>query len=416
MYDVTLRGVEVVDVRSRWHGQTIDLHITPMGINQGIGKGKIFDASGLKVSVGWVDMRAALMETLKDTPKHLAHSAAVGGFTHLGVFSNPEYELANPEAITNLMNTSYFGVGFLPLGAVSSQGDINELGLIFESGAKAFSAGHTPLQDARLITRALLYNKIFSVPICTLAMDTQIAPQGQIHEGMVSVAIGLPGIPELAEELAIQKLLSIAAYTDGRLHLNCVGTQKGFDLIQEAKNQGLNVTCDAAVYQFYFTDKDLADFNTGLKVFPPLRVDTEIVWRALRNGVLDAICSNHTPQDLESKRLEFDMASWGMLSLETFFGTLMTTKPSDIELSTLLGYFTRKPREILRMPQPVIEDMQIPDLTLFDDGLDWLVGEQDLQSKSKNSPFLNRYLKGKALGVFTSRGHYLSELMQSRCL
>jgi dihydroorotase len=415
MYDITLQGVEVCDPQSSWHGQTIDLHLTPASISQGL-SGKIFDARGLKVSPGWVDMRSAMAETLKDSPTHLAHSAAAGGFTHLGIYSNPELELNKPELISNLLNTSFFGVSFLPMPDLSTHGELNELGLLSESGAKAFSAGQEPLQNTRLIAKSLLYSKMFDSPVCSLCLDTQIAPDGQMHEGMVSVALGMPAIPELAEELALLKFVSLLSYTGGKLHLHGISTQKGFELIEQAKNNGLKITCDAAVNHFYFRDRNLAGFDTNLKVFPPFRSDNQALWRAVRNGVLDAICSDHCPQDLESKRLEFDLAAFGALALETFFGVLVSTKPEDIELATLLELFSRKPREILKLSQPKVEQGQVPDLTLFDENFDWLVQAKDLKSKSQNSPFLNRNLKGKAMGIFTRRGFYLDDEMQKRAL
>ncbi len=423
MYRVSLRGVEVCDPLSPWHGKVLDMTICPDSISLGIESQQVYQASGLKISPGWVDLRSALMQPgyeQKDTLQHLCHSAAAGGFTRICVFGNDNFPLDSPEDVAFVAGISHYGVRLHPFAALSqSQAGIEmtEMLMLKEAGAIGFSDGQRPAVSVSLLNKALTYGRMVDGLIANLALDMRIAPHGLMHEGAVSVGLGLPGIPSVSEQLALNQQITLLEYTEGKLHLHCIGTAAGLALLRQCKSR-LRLSCDAAAYQFFFCDEDLVDFDTHLKTLPPLRsaADRQALWEALADGTLDAVCSDHTPQDLESKRLEFDLAAFGMLGLETFFGSLNTLRPEFVTLDMLLQKFTTAPRKILGLAQPQVAVGAVPELTLFDENLLWQVAPQHLKSKSSNSPFIGKTLKGKALAIFTEKDCYLSEDLAGRKL
>ena len=235
---------------------------------------------------------------------------------------------------------------------------------------------------------------------------------GQMHEGVQSTLLGLKGIPALAEELIVERDLRLLAYvlgeetgpygldssTDSSLHFSTLSTARSIQLIRQAKAAGMPVSCDVAVHQLVFDDSALADFDTNLKVNPPFRSadDVKALWVGLTDGTIDAVVSDHSPQDAESKNLEFDQAEFGITGLETLFAALVTYN-QGLPLRTLIEKLTSKPRQILRLPPVAIAEGEAAHLTLFDPSGTWTF-ERTL-SKSKNSPFFGRDFTGRVVGT-----------------
>jgi dihydroorotase len=220
--------------------------------------------------------------------------------------------------------------------------------------------------------------------------------------------LGLKGLPRIAEDIVVSKNLELLGYAGGRLHFSRISSGKAVDLIRTAKKR-LKVTCDITGYQPLFDDTYLSGFDTNFKVSPPLRekADNDALIKALKDGTIDVICSGHLPQDEESKNIEFDLADFGMINLQTFPSNLSTLAKS-VDWEVLIEKVTRNPRLLLNLPVPKIEINEVANLTLFDPAKTWRLDEKTNLSKSKNSPWFGKDLKGKAIAVFNN-GQYSIE-------
>jgi dihydroorotase len=221
-----------------------------------------------------------------------------------------------------------------------------------------------------------------------------------MNEGEVSTYLGLKGMPALAEEIMIKRDIELLKYAGGRLHFSNISTINAVKLITEAKKSGLRVSCDVAIQNLLFDETVLSDYDTNYKVNPPLRSakDIKVLEKAIKNDEIDVIVSSHSPQDEESKKLEFDHADFGMLGLQTFFPGICM-KVADGDLSTWLTKFTVNPRKILDIPIPEIKVGQKANITIFDPEMEWKYDETSNFSKSTNSPFLGKKLTGAVIGV-----------------
>jgi dihydroorotase len=272
------------------------------------------------------------------------------------------------------------------------------------SGAKAFTDGNRPVQDAGLMERALLYTQGFDGLVFSYPEDTAIAGKAKVNEGEISTLLGMKGIPPLAEELMIARDLYLAEYTGSKIHFSTISTTRSVELIREAKRKGLEVTCDVAAYHLVLTDEALINFDSLYKVKPPLRTqdDVDALIAGLLDGTIDAIVSQHTPQEVEFKDVEFEVAEYGMIGLQTVFPLLLM---AGLDLAIIVRKLAVKPREILNVAVPVIADGQEANMVLFDPGAEWEYSRKNNRSKSSNSPFLDQNLKGKIL--LTLNNNYL---------
>jgi dihydroorotase len=222
-----------------------------------------------------------------------------------------------------------------------------------------------------------------------------------MHEGVMSTTLGLKGLPALAEELMVQRDLSLLEYSEGRLHIHLVSTAKSVALIRAAKHAGLPVTASVAVVNLCFTDEKLVDFDSNWKILPPLRsqTDTEALLDGLLDGTIDFICSNHTPWHEEAKNLEFPYAEFGMIGLETVFALCRTYLRKKLKINDLVDKMSLAPRRILGLPISKIAPGEPAELTVFDPDFEWIMEVQNIRSKSRNTPFVGKKFKGKVLGV-----------------
>lgn len=224
-----------------------------------------------------------------------------------------------------------------------------------------------------------------------------------MHEGLMSTSLGLKGLPALAEELMVQRDLSLLEYSGGRLHIHLISTAKSVALVRAAKKAGLPVTCSVAVANLCFTDGKMADFDSNWKVVPPLRGDSDVkaLLEGLMDGTIDFICSNHTPWHEEAKNLEFTYADFGMIGLETTFALCQTFLSNTLNIRELVEKLSLAPRRVLGLDVPQIAVGQRAEITVFDPGTEWVLDEKDIRSKSKNTPFIGQTFKGRVLGVFS---------------
>lgn len=368
---------------------------------------KEIEAENLHISAGWFDMQVNFCDPGMEYKEDLlsgSKAAMAGGFTGVAVVPStnpPIHTKAQVEYIKN--KSANYLLDIYPLGALSHNvegKDISEMYDMHLSGAVAFTDDKKAVEDSGLLLRALLYSKNFGGLVLTHCDEKGISNDGQINEGEMSVKLGFKGMPALAEELMISRNLFLAEYTNAPIHISNVSTVKSVELIKQAKAKGIKVTASANIYNLVLDETLLNDFDTNYKLNPPLRTkkDADTLQKALADGVIDVLTSDHRPQDIESKAVEFDHASNGMVGLETAFALINTNK-SKVKLDDIIESITSKPRKILNLPEISIKEGIEANITLFNPELSWKVELNSIQSKSKNTPIIGKQLKGKVLGV-----------------
>lgn len=339
----------------------------------------------------------------KEDLESLAAAAAAGGFTEVVCLPNTNPVVQTKGAISYIKSKSqYLPVTLLPAGAVTvdAQGkELTEMIDLHQAGAVAFSDGTHPLQGADVTLKALQYMQMFNGLLMNKPEHTRLTENGQMHEGEASTRLGMRGIPALAEEVMVTRDLQLLSYTGGKLHFSLISTAAAIDAIRQAKAAGLQVTCDVASYQAAFTDETISAFDTAYKVAPPFRTaaDAAAIKEGLRDGTIDVLVSAHNPQDTEAKKLEFDLAEFGIINLETAFAVAQSTL--ELSLEQLLEKFTTNPRRILGIAEPKIAVGEAANLTLFNPEAHWTPRMEATKSKSYNSPFYGQELRGKVIGI-----------------
>ena len=371
---------------------------------------KIIDAEGMYLSIGWFDLGAYVGDPgleHKEDLSSLAKAAAAGGFTHVAVLPNtyPTVQTKNEVSyITQGNDTRLVQIHVLASVTKGNKGEeLTEMIDLHEAGAVGFTDGLKSVWHTDIFLKSLQYLQKFDGLLIDHPEDNWLNMFGQMHEGVNSTMLGLKGMPRIAEEVAVSKNLELLNYAGGRLHFARVSTAKTVELIKAAKKKGLNVSCDVTGYQALLDDSLLMDFDTNYKVNPPLREksDNEALIKALKDGTIDVLVTGHVPQDDESKFLEFDLADFGMINMQTFASQL-TALSKWVEMEDLLEKITTAPRNLLKLEIPKIEVDEKACLTLFDPNADWTFDKDTNYSKAKNSPWLDTILKGKAIAVFNN--------------
>lgn len=415
--DILIRNVRIIDLSSPYHQQTADIFIQNGRIAD-IGTldrsaDKVLNIDGLCASPGWVDVFSNFCDPgyeYKETLQTGALAAATGGYTDVFVIPNTSPVVHNKAGVEYIVQrTRQLPVNVHPIGAITKNTEGKELAEMYDmqlSGAIAFSDGVCTVQSSGLLVKALQYVKAVNKTIIQLPDDSSISKPGLMNEGIISTQLGLPGRPAIAEELMITRDIELARYTGSRLHVTGVSTAKSIDLIRAAKAEGVPVSCSVTPYHLCFTDADLVTYNTNLKVNPPLRTteDREALRKALAEGVIDCIAVHHFPEDLDHKVVEFEYARYGMTGLETAFAVVRTCVP-ELELEKLVRLFSTSPRTLFDLPGLSITPGGEACMTLFLPDQEWTVDR--LQSKSKNSPFLQKTFKGKPVGIINKDSLFL---------
>lgn len=410
---VLIRAAKVVDPNSKHHNKVVDILInkgviTEIGKNLTVPKNaEIIEEKGLHVAPGLFDLHANFRDPGFEWKEDLQTgmlAAAKGGFT--GVLSMPstipatdtksQVEYAQKMSSGNVVSVH-------PAGSITKGLNGKELTEMFDmnkSGALAFTDDKNSIQHAGIMKLALLYTKNFGGIIMNQANDKSISSDGHMNEGVTSTVLGLKGIPSLAEDLMIARDIKLTEYTEGRLHFSCVSTAKSIELIRAAKKKGLNITADAAIHNLVLDETSCEGFDTRYKVNPALRTQKDIkaLIKGLKDGTIDAICTDHTPEDIEHKKVEFDNAEFGMIGLQTAF-SLACQLEKEIGLEGIIEKMAINPRKLLGLEVPEINTEKAANLCLFNPTTEWTLEEADIVSKSKNTPFIGEVLKGKIVGV-----------------
>jgi dihydroorotase len=418
---ILIKSAEILDPNSSFNKKKRNILIED-GIIKSISDkdakaDKVIDATGLKLSIGWFDMRCALRDPgyeHKEDIHSISKSAAFGGYTEIACLPNTNPVIQSKDVISYIKNKAADTIiDIHPIAAVTIDTKGEELTEILDlhhGNAIAFSDGNKPLWHSDVLYKALQYLQTFGGLLINHAEDKMLTHSGQMNEGKVSTMLGLKGMPKIAEELMVERDLKVLEYAGGRIHFSHISSPKSLDMIRAAKKKGLEVTCDVAVYQLVLDDSLLSKFDTNYKVNPPLRAkeDLKYFWKALADDTIDVIISDHNPQDEECKNLEFDLADFGMIGLESAFGVLIAGN-KDMKIEQFIEKIAYAPRNILRLKLPKIEEGEMANLTLFDTDREWIFDKKDIKSKSKNTPFVGRKLKGKAIAVFNKNKFIINE-------
>ena len=364
----------------------------------------VIESASLTVSPGWVDIFTVGTDPgfeFKDDLRSLAQSAASGGYTHVFVSPNTNPVTQSKTGIEYVMGGSaQLACAIHPIGAVTKNTEGKELTEMFDmhaSGAVAFGDGTKPIQSAGLLIKALQYVSAFNGIILQIPDDHSVAPHGQMHEGIISTQIGLPGKPALSEEIMVARDIEIARYTKSKLHITGVSLATSVDMIKKAKKEGVNISSSVALHHLVFTDKDIVGYNTNLKVNPPLRPDHDrkALIKAVKDGIVDCITTHHTAQHKDAKICEFEYAGNGTLGLEAAYGILGTTGLTQDEI---LSSISQKPRELFQI-NGKIETGEEVDITVFDPSVNSTFDIGQNKSKSSNLAYLGLPIKGKVIGT-----------------
>jgi dihydroorotase len=370
----------------------------------------IIEADGLKISAGWMDMWAAAKDPGFEHQEDLItvrDAAAAGGFTEIALLPNTSPVVQTKEAVIySRIKGSDHAVQAYPMAAVTLDikgKDLTEMIDLHYAGAIAFTDGFKPVWHSDILVKTLQYLQTFDGLLINRPEDILLTQFGNMHEGITSTMLGLKGMPALAEEMMIARDLRFLEYAGGKIHFSMISTAKSVELIREAKQKGLQVTCDIAAHQVAFDDTALLNFDTNLKVNPPFRsrADIEALWQGLADDTIDAIVSAHNPLDEESKKLEFDLAEFGIIGLQTAFAVI-NTHNKILSLEKLIEKLTTRPRRILQLPDIHIAENQPASLTLFNTEYEWVLTEKNILSRSKNSPFIGHTLKGKPVAIINN--------------
>ena len=412
---ILLKNVKIVAPTSGFHGQQQDILIEDGIIRQiapaiQADNAKIVTGGNLHVSIGWMDIFAHFCDPGQEYKEDLQSgtlAAAKGGFTTVMIVPNTQPALhTKPQVTYVLSQTAHSPVQVLPIGAATKNAEGSSLSEMYEmhqAGAVAFSDGFKPIQSPGLLLKALQYVKAFDGTIIQVPDDQSISAHGLMHEGIFSTQLGMPGKPAIAEELIIQRDIELAEYTNSRLHFTGVSTARSIALISRAKARGINITCSVTPYHLSLTDGHLLNYNTNLKVNPPLRTaeDVAALQQAVLDGVVDCIATHHQPQDWDAKQLEFEYAKNGMIGLETCFGVLRRHIP-QLPLEQLIKLLAIQPRQIFHLPVPEIKEGAVANLTIFDPDADYTFTHADIASRSKNSAYIGEQLKGQVKGIVSN--------------
>ena len=279
---------------------------------------------------------------------------------------------------------------------------------MFNYGAIAFSDGTKPVQSSGILQKALEYILAIDATIIQLPDDKSIGTHGLMNEGEVSTKLGLQGKPALSEELMVARDIEVVRYTNSKIHFTGISTEKSLQLIAEAKKENLKVSCSVTPYHLFFCDEDINDYDTNLKVNPPLRTkkDRDALREGVKNGTVDFIASHHQPQDWDHKACEFQYAENGMETLESVFGAVCV---SGISPETFVKMQTENIRNIFNQSTPSITEGEKANLTFFVPTQEYVFEEKDILSKSRNNAFVNNKLKGKVIGIFNKDRLFLNK-------
>ncbi len=368
----------------------------------------VVDASGKIVAPGLIDMHVHLREPGFEEDETIASGTAAalaGGFTSVACMPNTDPPVDTQAAVEFIHgqaqradNCNVYAIACVSKNREGKE--LAEIGQLVKAGAVAFSDDGAPIGDTELMRRAFEYCLMFDKPLLNHAEIRELTQSGVMHEGLISMILGLPGIPAAAEDVMVSRDIALAEATGGRLHICHVSTSNSVDALRRAKSRGVRVTAEATPHHFTLTDECLRSFDSNFKINPPLRgqehVDALIT--GLADGTIDVIASDHAPHAKEKKMRELDQAPFGCVGLETTLGLVIRRliEPGHLDWPAALAKMTINPARILGIPKGTLKIGADADVTIIDPAARWKVDPAQFRSKSCNTPFAGMELTGRA--------------------
>lgn len=373
---------------------------------------EVIDAEGLTVMPGLVDMHCHLREPgyeYREDIKTGTMSAAKGGFSSVCCMPNTNPVCDNAAVVEGILRKAELvgSANVFPIGAASkglAGKEIAEMGLMKEAGIVAVSDDGKPIATANLLKKVMEYASDFDIPVLNHCEDLSIA-EGAMNDGAVATSLGLRGIPAIAEEIMISRDIQTAEYLDMPIHICHVSTARGIDIIRQAKKRGVKVTCETCPHYFSLTEDKCVTYDSNFKMNPPLRTEADrvAVIEGLKDGTIDCIVTDHAPHHIDEKDIEFSLANNGIIGFETAFavGYTYLVKPGHLTLPEMVSKMTINPSKILRLGRGTLDKGVPADLTLVDLSEKFVYSEEEILSKSKNSPYIGVSLEGRVKVTIT---------------
>jgi dihydroorotase len=415
--NILLREVKILDPASSHHNKVVNVLIKNGAIHS-IDKNEhkadeTIEGKGMLLSPGWFDMKAHFNDPGLEHKEDIESgclTAASGGFTGVALLPNNQPVTQTKGNVSYIKSKSQaYLTDLYPYAAVTidTKGeDLTEMLDLHAAGAIAFTDGEKPIWHTDIMLKSLIYLQKIDGLLINQAEDQLLTRFGSMNEGVTSTILGLKGMPALAEQLMIKRDLDLLEYAGGKIHFGNISSKESVNLIKKAKKKGMNVTCDVSIHHLMHTEESVLTYDANYKINPPLRTeeDRKALVKGLIDDTIDAIVSAHSPHDEESKKLEFDKADFGISGLQTLLPSLLSLR-DEIEPKQWIGKLTSAPRQILKLDASQIEEKQIANLTLFNPKSKWILNDSTNHSKSRNSPYFNKELKGKVTAVFNNNQH-----------
>jgi len=421
---IILKNIKIIHPEIKTSGQTdillADGIITKIGsvVKDDEKDAKVYDLKGCYAAPGFLDMHVHLREPGREDEETVisgCNCAAAGGFTAVASMPNTDPATDSAEVIS-LIKKEAAGhiVDVYPVGAatVGRKGELlSPMAELQEAGAVGFSDDGVAIKTANIAKRALEYSKMYNLPIIEHCEDESLAG-GAMNEGINSTMLGLPPVPSVAEDIIVIRDIILAEYTGGRIHIAHISTKEAVDMVRQAKKRGVRVTAEVSPHHFTLTDDAVKTYDTNTKMNPPLRTraDVDAMIEGLKDGTIDCIASDHAPHSPEEKEAEYELAPNGILGLETQIALALTElyHKKHLTLEQIVEKLSVNPRKILNIPLPQFKEGEKANFTIINPDMDWKYDIAKTYSKSKNSPFSGKELKGKAVAVI-NKGKMFTE-------
>ena len=408
-----LNSVTVSDTTSKYFNSKVNILIDSKGYVKKISKNKIsdkvkkvVDLEGLYISESWFDFNANFCDPgyeYKENLKSGVHVAINSGFLDVLITPNTNPIIQTKADVSYIQEKSLNNFCKIhPSAAISKNfngKDLNDIIDLHNSGVKAFTNSYSCEESSEMIMNSLLYLNQIDTLLLTKPKDRSFS-DGVVNNGYYSNTVGLKGIPRISESIAVERDLSILEYVGGKIHFSGISTKESVSIIRDAKTKKLNVTCDVPIHNLILDDSNVVSFDPNYKVDPPLRTkeDIDALIEGINDGTIDIIASHHEPQDIDTKKCEFEKANFGVISLQTFFSNIVQLS-RRIPLENLIKTFSTNPKKILGVETYSVVEGSKASFTVFDPDGSWDYNENSNLSKSINSPWLNWSLKGKVKAV-----------------
>jgi dihydroorotase len=380
--------------------------IAALGVNLDFANAEVYDATGLVVAPGFIDIHVHLREPgieHAETIETGARAAAAGGFTSICCMPNTLPVNDNATVTSYIVDRArkFAVTNVFPIGAItkgSAGEELAAIGSMKNAGIVAISDDGSPVMNARVMRRAMEFARSLDLPVIDHCEDLNLSSGGDMHEGLTSTRLGLRGIPASSEDVMVARDILLAKSTGARFHVAHISSRNSVAMVAHAKKLGLAVTCEATPHHFAITDADVASYDSNYKMKPPLRssCDVEAVIEGVVSGAVDAIATDHAPHPGSEKMQEFEKCPFGILGLETALGLSLEklVHTGKISLAAMVALFTTGPARVLRLERGTLAAGAPADVTIFSAGVEWTYDVNQSCSKSRNSPFNGRTFRG----------------------